>query len=344
MPKNIVVFSDGTGQEGGEGSPTNVYKLFNMIVDRSPEQIGFYDRGLGTEWRRKLLGKATGLGISQNIKECYRFIFDNYSVDDKLYMFGFSRGATTVRSLSGFIDLFGILPKSRPELIDQAYKLYRTEDKGARKDAARAFVDKHHTIYCTIEFLGCWDTVPALGVPFQSLDVVIDRIPRFRHSFHNLTLSRSVDNAYHALAIDDERQTFHPKLWRRKGRPDQQMKQVWFCGMHTDVGGGYREPQLSDLALDWMAKMAIAHGLKIYSGHKIKSDPDPDGTMHDSRGGTLSRFYRRKTRSWDPQLGRPTIHQSVLERTKNPQNTSSPSYQPWILQQFPTDEHDIEPY
>jgi len=121
MAKNIVVFSDGTGQEGGEGADTNIYKLFKMVENRTKSQITFYDRGLGTGFR-KIGGSVFGAGISHNIKECYRFIFDNYEAGDSIYLFGFSRGSTTVRSLSSFIHLFGILPKSRPELIDKAYK------------------------------------------------------------------------------------------------------------------------------------------------------------------------------------------------------------------------------
>ena len=110
MSKNIVVFSDGTGQEGGEGNNTNVYNLFNMVEDRTASQVAFYDRGLGTGWR-KITGNGAGVGISENIIDCYEFIFENYQAGDKIYLFGFSRGAFTVRSLSGFINLFGILPK-----------------------------------------------------------------------------------------------------------------------------------------------------------------------------------------------------------------------------------------
>ena len=119
-----MVFSDGTGQEGGEGHNTSVYKLFNTVLDRSQEQVAFYDRGLRTGWR-KITGNAGGKGFSRNVKECYRFIFENFQAGDQIYLFGFSRGAATVRSLSSFIHLFGILPKSREELIDQAYKIYR---------------------------------------------------------------------------------------------------------------------------------------------------------------------------------------------------------------------------
>ena len=122
MEKNIVVFSDGTGQEGGRGHNTNVYKLFNMIEDRTDRQVIYYDRGLGTGWR-KVTGTVTGMGISKNIRDCYEFIFENYCAGDQIFLFGFSRGATTVRSLSSFVHLFGILPKSRPELIKQAYRI-----------------------------------------------------------------------------------------------------------------------------------------------------------------------------------------------------------------------------
>lgn len=331
MGKNIVVFSDGTGQEGGKGPNTNIYKLFNMVLDRSPEQIAFYDRGLGTGWR-KLTGNVGGAGISKNILECYEFIFENYSAGDHIYLFGFSRGATTVRSLSGFIHLFGILPKSRNELLKQAYKIYEISDRNERKDAAKAFVGRHHTMWCKIKFLGVWDTVAALGVPLKSVDVFVDKIPFLKHRFHDLSLSRSVGNAYHALAIDDERKTFRPTLWDSEIAEGQFMKQVWFSGMHTDVGGGYPEQELSDIALEWMRQMAVKHGLEIHSHHNIKVNADADGLMHDSRGRWLTRLYRREVRSWPTKThGKPRIHESVQMRTLNRHNAKDTPYKPWIL-------------
>lgn len=331
MGKNIVVFSDGTGQEGGKGDNTNVYRLFNMVLDRSPQQIAFYDRGLGTGWR-KITGSVAGRGISQNICECYQFIFDNYEDGDQIFLFGFSRGATTVRSLSGFIHLFGILPKSRPELIKRAYKIYKIDDSKQRKDAAKEFVARHHTIWCKIKFLGVWDTVAALGVPIKSIDVLFDRIPLLKNKFHDLRLSDSVENACHALAIDDERKTFHPTLWDMKISDKQTMKQVWFCGMHTDVGGGYPEPELSDIALEWMVQMAEKHGLRIFPRHKIEVAGDADGKMHDSRGGTFTKWFRREIRSWPTDShGNPCIHESVQMRVPNRDNETSPPYNPWIL-------------
>jgi uncharacterized protein (DUF2235 family) len=331
MPKNIVVFSDGTGQEGGKGNDTNVYRLFNMVVDRSSRQVAFYDRGLGTGWR-KLTGNASGMGISKNILECYEFIFDQYEAGDQIYLFGFSRGATTVRSLSGFLDLFGILPKSRPELIKKAYKIYKIGNEAERKRKAEEFVTRHHNIWCRVKFLGVWDTVAALGVPHRSVDVVLDRIPFFRHEFHDLKLSPSVENAYHALAIDDERLTFHPTLWDPGIESYQSMKQVWFCGMHSDVGGGYAERHLSDLALEWMVCMARDHGLEIYPHHRVVIGGDPNGVMHDSRGEGFKRLFRRAERSWNAErYGDPTVHQSVVERKLGRDNSGERPYKPWIL-------------
>ena len=331
MHKNIVVFSDGTGQEGGKGYNTNVYKLYNMVEDRTEDQTAFYDRGLGTGWRR-FTGNVAGMGISQNIFECYKFIFDNYIAGDDIFLFGFSRGATTVRSLSAFIHLFGILPKSRPELIKKAYNIYKIEDDVKRKQQADDFVSRHHNQWTKIKFLGVWDTVDALGLPLKKLNTFIDWMPMFRHKFHNLTLSESVEHARQALAIDDERLIFHPKIWDKEIKDYQTMKQVWFCGMHTDVGGGYKEQELSDIPLIWMIEEAKKVSLKIYPKHRVIIKPDPNGLMHDSRKGFPNSLYVKKVRQWIPEThNKPVVHESVLMRKLNKQNTESPLYRPWIL-------------
>ena len=338
MPKNIVVFSDGTGQEGGKGNNTNVYKLFNMLEDRTENQITFYDRGLGTGWR-KITGNISGMGISHNIRECYHFILDNYMAGDKIFLFGFSRGATTVRSLSAFIHFFGILPKSRPELIKKAYKIYKIEDSEKRKNRADELVARHHNQWTKIKFLGVWDTVDALGLPIKSLSTLVDWFPFFRHKFHNLTLSESVEHARQALAIDDERLTFHPKIWDKELKSYQTMKQVWFSGMHTDVGGGYKEEDLSDIPLIWITEEAKQFGLKLYPKHKVKTQPNFDGVMHDSRKGFPGFLFRKATRTWNIQTHqKPVIHQSALLRKLNKENTATPQYGPWIFNL----EHEVE--
>jgi len=338
MPKNIVVFSDGTGQEGGKGNNTNVYKLFNMVEDRTANQITFYDRGLGTGLR-KITGNISGMGISQNIRECYHFLFENYMAGDKIFLFGFSRGATTVRSLSGFIHLFGILPKSRPELIKKAYKIYKIKDSKKRKAKADDFVSRHHNQWTKIKFLGVWDTVSALGLPIKSLSTLVDWIPIFRHKFHNLALSESVEHARQALAIDDERLTFHPKIWDKAIMDYQTMKQVWFSGMHTDVGGGYQEHELSDIPFIWMVEEAKQFGLRIYPKHNVKTNPNPDGFMHNSRKGFPGFLFRKATRTWNLDThGKPVVHQSAILRKLSKENKETPPYNPWIYNL----EHKVE--
>ena len=329
MPKNIVVFSDGTGQEGGEGNPTNIYKIFSMLENRTPDQISFYDRGLGTGWR-KFSGNAFGSGISKNIKESYQFIFDNFESGDQIFLFGFSRGAATVRSLAGFIHMFGMLPKSRPELIDEAWKIYKINKKTRREAKATNLLSKHHNMWVRIKFIGVFDTVAALGVPNKFMSRVIDHAPWMKHKFHDFKLSESVENAYQALAIDDERKTFHPIIWNPELKDHQKMEQVWFAGVHTDVGGGYVEQQLSDLSLEWMLGKAQPNGLRIYTKHSVKINPDVDGTMHNPFDGAIP--WRRLERSWDSEAyGKPKVHKSVVDRSLNGQNKPNSKYDPWIL-------------
>ncbi len=339
MSKNIVIFSDGTGQEGGKKENTNVYKLFNMVEDRTLEQVAFYDRGLGTGWR-KISGNVAGMGISKNIQECYEFIFENFQAGDQIYLFGFSRGAATIRSLSGFIDMFGILPKSRPELIKRAWDIYKDKNDERRKEKAADFIERHHTMWTRIRFLGVWDTVAALGLPGKFMDVVLDNLPRFQHKFHNFRLSPSVENACQALAIDDERKIFHPLIWDPDKLDYQTIKQVWFCGVHTDVGGGYEDQGLSDIALEWMIQQAVGFGLKIYPKHKVEIQQNINGEMHDARDSFIKkRLYKKEVRSWNSEThGKPVIHESVLQRKENRDYIERLPYDPWILRQ----KHNLE--
>ncbi len=340
MSKNIVILSDGTAQEGGEGHDTNVYKLFQMLENRARHQIVFYDRGLGTDWR-VVTGNAAGMGISRNIREAYRFIFEHFEAGDRLFLFGFSRGAATVTSLSHFIHRFGILPKSRPELIRRAWRLYRREDWAATAD----FAARHHAMWAKVRFLGVWDTVAALGVPFAWLDVLVDRVPFFRHRFHNFDLAEVVEHGRHALAIDDERKSFHPELWRENQETpsaagSRTMKQVWFAGSHSDVGGGYPEPQLSDVALEWMYAEGLEKGLRAHLEHTVRLRPSARGKLHDPRAGGLARLYRREVRSWPEDYGKPTIHRSVLDRAAWSRESGEGVYEPWLLER----PYQVEPW
>ncbi|MCH7574787.1 MAG: DUF2235 domain-containing protein [Candidatus Marinimicrobia bacterium] len=331
MAKNIVIFSDGTGQEGGKGTNSNVYKLFNMIEDRTDRQVAFYDRGLGTGWR-KLTGKAFGAGISKNIRDCYRFLFDHFQSGDKVYLLGFSRGAFTVRSLSGFINMFGILPKSRPELIKQAYRIYK-KSQGARRDKLAAdFLARHHNMWCEIEFLGVWDTVKALGSPIKLANIIIPK----KNEFHDATISPSVVYGAHALAIDDLRKNFHPTFWDEREAEPGQIKQVWFAGMHSDVGGGYADAGLSDFALRWMIDQGKSRGLLIWDNRDKAVKGDSTGKLHDSRAG-WGRMYPKKERRLTEEIIKPVLHQSVIDR----HNNEDMAYDPWIFKV--NGGYDIEP-
>ena len=380
MSKNIVVLSDGTGQDGGKGHDSNIYKLYRMLEDRTENQIVYYDQGLGTDWRR-ISGNAFGVGFTQNIVQCYRFIFENYNAGDKIFLFGFSRGAATVRSLASFLHYFGILTKSRTTLVGDAFKLYGTGDKpktqddetvleeetrkllqkladrgiqtnndasyqnykALRKDLndkANQFTIAHPNMWVEVEFLGVWDTVPALGVvPLAGLNLVVDRLPWWRHSFHDFALHRSVRNAYQALSIDDDREWFLPTIWNQYGDENKQkIKQVWFSGSHTDVGGGYAEAGLSDIALEWMVQSALSHGIRLYLGAKkywnFCISPDATDVFHPPRSG-FGRVFKagKRDKVWDGKavetFGPPVIHESVIERARQDSN-----YRPWILKNY----------
>ena len=194
----------------------NVYCVFNMILDRCEEQISFYDQGLGTggNW---LWGSIAGAGISENVGQAYQFLSDYFNVGDRIYLFGFSRGATTMRSLTGFINLFGILPRSRPELFFQAWDIYRIDNRHKRTKRAQQFIQQNHTTWTKVRFLGVWDTVAALALPVKAIECVRSLVPALRYNFHDLKMSSSVEYARHALAIDDQRLSFHPQLFEERG-------------------------------------------------------------------------------------------------------------------------------
>jgi len=177
-------------------------------------------------------------------------------------------------------------------------------------------------MWARIAFLGVWDTVGALGFPYPRIAALLDRLPWFRHRFHNTRLSESVVFGCHALAIDDERLAFHPTLW---DEPDPRVEHVRFAGMHSDVGGGYAETQLADITLQWMARHAMARGLLLYERHLVTGDPRADGVMHDSRTG-IQKLYRRRVRSWRGPTT-PKVHPSVVERSR-----AVAGYRPWILE------------
>lgn len=244
--------------------------------DAGNPQLLHYEAGVGTRRHERLLGGAFGVGLSRNVQECYRFLVDNYERGDTLYFFGFSRGAFTARSTVGLVRNSGILLPGNRDRIKEAYALYRNPDKDSEPSGIAAELFRrsysHSEIY--VDFVGVWDTVGALGIPIDGFrPPILSRM----WTFHDTTLSRYVLNAYHAIAIDERRRPFRPTIWVKKDDvQNQTLEQVWFTGVHCEVGGGYRDPELSEIPLLWMAEKARSCGLAFKPDHLVATNTDPD--------------------------------------------------------------------
>ncbi|MEH2230890.1 MAG: DUF2235 domain-containing protein [Nostoc sp.] len=253
--KRLVICCDGTWQQLTSRYPSNVVKLAQSVKSIASDgvtQIVFYDEGIGTEGQ-KVLGGATGLGIDRNIEDCYRFLSLNYVSGDEIYLFGFSRGAYTVRSLAGMIYCSGLLDRPHVTKAHEAYELYRNRNIKPKDNVAveyrQAYGDR-----VPITLLGCFDTVGALGIPGIPAFSRLRNQLNTRYRFHDTTLNKCVQNALHAIAIDEIREIFD--VTPMKKHPDaenQRVIQKWFPGVHGCVGGGTEENSgLSDAALQWM--------------------------------------------------------------------------------------------
>ena len=219
----------------------------------------------------------------------YRYIVQNYAPGDELFLFGFSRGAYTIRSLCGLINNCGIVQRPDARLIQTAFDHYK-QSSGPYKPGGNmpiAFRKAHSHRSRTIKFVGVWDTVGAMGIPISFLGFLDDK-----DEFCDTEIGSNVDIARHALAIDERRRDFEPTVWKPKAGTD--MKQVWFLGAHSDVGGSYKPDKdgtlLSDIPLGWMMHEARAAGLTIepHLGQRLR--PNPAARLHQSR----RRYYRLK--------------------------------------------------
>lgn len=322
--KRIAVFCDGTWNtpdklKDGKLCQTNVVKMANVLSSNSldgTEQLLYYDTGIGSEGNvsKRVWDGATGSGISEKIQQAYRFIIHNYRKGDELFLFGFSRGAFTVRSLSGLIRNSGILKPENLHLVPRAYSIYRSRHPmyQPREVEATLFRRTYAVEETTrIKFIGVWDTVGALGNP-----LILKGLSNRKNQFHDTELSSKVDFAYHALAIDENRKNFEATLWLQQAHSTGQvLEQVWFAGVHSNVGGGYPESGLSDIALQWM--LGKAQGCNLNFCNLVLS-PDPVAPKRESFKG----FYRLKPRlnrpidKADPQKGNTneSLHPSVVER------------------------------
>ncbi len=304
--KRIVIFADGTWNSPNNGLATNVLQMARGIkpIAGDVEQVAFYDWGVGTD-RKKIAGGITGAGIDKNILDCYRFIVHNYQKGDKLFFFGFSRGAYTVRSLAGFIRNCGLLKRKFADQIPVAYKLYRKRAKstGPNEPQAENFRRDFAVADITpIEFIGVWDTVGALGIPVPFWGTLGER----EFLFHDTEPSKIIQHARHALAIDENRVDFEPTAWSDK--PGLDLKQVWFSGVHSDIGGGYKEAGLSHIASQWISNEAIKFGLQLESHFLNSLQANPADKKHNERTG----IYRARKELVREITG--AVHVSVKTR------------------------------
>lgn len=387
MAKNIVILSDGTGNSAAKAHKTNVWRLYTALEKREPDrQVVMYDDGVGSQQdtRMAAIAGAVGFGLRRNIIELYCFLCRNYEPGDRIYLFGFSRGAFTVRLLAALALKRGLLKvrsmisdKDLTALAEHEYKQYR---KGYDRallsciykkllygaddhDVAKHEDDPH------IRFLGVWDTVDAYGLPNDELAILWDRLI-FQMRFNDQNLNPKVRRAAQALSIDDERLTFHPLLWNEdRVTPEfdpttspSDIRQVWFAGVHADVGGGYAEPELALVSLEWMIAQAQApypdapdHEGLILIDHEVarfSEQSTPHGKTHNSRKG-LKALYRYRPRyvdylseddSAEVTVRRPKIHASVFERVFRDVTPYAPLALPKDYEIVTTDETTPAPF
>jgi hypothetical protein len=284
-------------------------------IDRTM-QIAYYTSRPRDEARlMRLTGGAFGESLVQDLLDAYRFLVDNYEEADEIFLFGFSRGAYVARKLVAMMRRVGVLRKEHTSKMSVAHQLSE-RPSAADEPSLREFRDRFSR-EVTIQCLGVWETVGALGVPVKPL------FGRRTYELHDTGVSRIVKNAFQGLAIDETRPMFSPMLWTSAAADGQRIEQVWFSGVHADVGGGYAERGLSDISLEWMVKRAAECGLEFDFG-RFPLSPDARAPIHDSRHG-LYQLVPRKYRKIgeDPERTHQFIHPSVYERM-----AAVPSYNP----------------
>lgn len=359
MTRRLVVCCDGTWNRpdevrGGVTAPTNVAKVALGLAREGADgvpQLLFYQQGVGTRRFERLRGGAFGFGLGRNVRDCYRFLADSYQPGDELYFFGFSRGAFTARSTLGLVRNSGILRPEHVDRIKDAYRLYRARAPSARPSGleAQIFRRMHSHEDVDVRFVGVWDTVGSLGIPVDGLPL---SFAQRRWGFHDTSLSSHVRCAYQALAVDERRRPFRPTLWQQQEHANgQTLEQVWFAGVHSDVGGGYPDPELAEIPLLWMVQRAADCGLTFEPDHfQVSSQgiererrqrgadiaPDALGAIHESRKGFYRLLPRHNRMLADPNGSALSVASSAVRRRRE-----KPGYHPANLEQYLASEGSV---
>lgn len=335
--KRLIICCDGTWQKLTSPWPTNVVKIAQAIkpfASDGTSQVLYYEEGIGTaDEADKLFGGAFGKGIDQNIQDAYRFLCLNYSDGDEIYLFGFSRGAYTVRSIAGLIYNSGLLRRYHIREVAKAYELYC--HRGSKPSDLEAInFRKTYGDRVPITLLGCWDTVGSLGIPDLTPHLKLDEKLNNKYRFHDTTLNSMIKNALHAVAIDEQRKVFNvTPMKKNPDAPDQKLRQVWFPGDHGSVGGGTEvQSKLADNALKWMIDSVGELGLglefdisNIYP--PIKPDPSADFYVEKTLIGKATLLAGTIIREISDEFE--DLHETVVQRWKN-----RPDYRPENLKRF----------
>jgi uncharacterized protein (DUF2235 family) len=338
--KRLVICADGTwntrdqiNDERGKRRPTNVTKIARGVLPRTASQVDqvvFYHDGLGTGGPLdKVTGGAFGTGIEENIRALYRFLIYNWMPNDEIYMFGFSRGAFTVRTLAGFMNLVGLVDKDGDYFVPDLYACYENNKRPGSPEWDHAFRKIANKRPCPpIKFIGVWDTVGSLGAP-GLLGFLANR---GKYEYHNVGITLEMQHCYHAMAIDERRKPFRPTLWQRPAGWNGTLEQAWFCGVHTNVGGSCRWDGLANEALHWMVEKAEGLGLEFDSAYLQPFLPCFNSELLDSmtiKYRALGEYVRPLgANAADGEM----IHQSVLDR----HGLADLKYKPANLEKFLT--------
>lgn len=337
--KRIVVCADGTWNvrdqkdEFGKRRPSNVTKIARAVRPRDRhgvDQVVFYHDGIGTGGPLdKLTGGAFGSGIEDNIRNLYRLIVYNYEPEDQIFLFGFSRGAFTVRTLAGFMKFVGLVEKDDDYWVPDLYACYE-KSKG---EGTPQWASAHRRIAgkrpCPpIRMIGVWDTVGALGAP-GVIGKIASLLNGNKYAYHDVTLNDSIQNAFHALAIDERRSPFKPDLWTRREGWTGRLEQGWFPGVHSNVGGGCSPDGLANIALHWIAEKARTLDLELDEAYLAHFEPHFEARLHDS----MSLKYRLFG-AHDRPIGAHLrdgefVHPSALDRWQR-----LPGYRPGQLRKY----------
>lgn len=351
--RNLIVLADGTGNSAAKPFKTNVWRLYQALDLNDGAQVAMFGDGVGTSSVRllRVLGLAFGFGVKRNVIELYKFLCRNYNRGDRIWMFGFSRGAFTIRVLAGLIRREGLVSfATEAELARHAlaaYRAYRIKafptklpwlragrwlrdrlvHRWNRATEAKPYEAAAKDTEVEIRFLGVWDTVVAYGLPIDELTQAVDRWV-WPLKFRDDSLLPNVRCARHALSLDDERRTFFPIPWNEaieKSRPAEgsvrdpgRLRQVWFPGAHADVGGGYPDDGLSYVALLWMIDEAAREGLRFEPRivETYAALVAPTGRIYDPRGG-MGALWRYQPRDVAELMGAgniPLVHGSAIVR------------------------------